>query len=150
MIKVNMDLMRYFVKKKVKMDAKELMIGDWVKLMNSKGECIDYSQLDENLFCIAIRDGEDGCLYFSPIPLTAEILEKNKFIWKEDNGYFALWLNDQDGIFATPTRNGMWNVQAQSSQFKISCNICYLHVLQHILRLFGLGDIANNFKIEAK
>lgn len=138
------------------MNYKELIIGDIVNI-----KCLNIE--DEEVFLPGkiVSVGEDFvsaiAIYdtyqfecpeiFEGVPLTAEILEKNRFIWKEDNGYFALWLNDQDGIFATPTRNGMWNVQAQSSQFKISCNICYLHVLQHILRLFGLGDIADNFKI---
>lgn len=138
------------------MNYKELIIGDIVNI-----KCLNIE--DEEVFLSGkiVSVGEDFvsaiAIYdtyqfecpeiFEGVPLTAEILEKNRFIWKEDNGYFALWLNDQDGIFATPTRNGMWNVQAQSSQFKISCNICYLHVLQHILRLFGLGDIADNFKI---
>ena len=65
------------------MEAKELMIGDWVgRVFDDKR--IDFRQVDW------IRTGEIGMRYqkvwaigcIEPIPLTAEILEKNG--WKRD------------------------------------------------------------------
>lgn len=152
------------------MDAKELMIGDIVgvpifKKIDSALEnqisfdkglipvkvnaiSIDYIDTEfannDTFPCYKIVEPHG----IAPIPLTKEMLMSNGFDWKDDNRYFALWINDHEGIFVTQILDDMWNVQSQLDHFNISCNICYLHNLQHILRLCRLDNIADSFKIQ--
>ena len=75
------------------MEAKELMIGDWVECVDSTHKEKVYAQIDaieEGQTCILVR--LDNCNWFldisfiKPIPLTREILEKNGFV-NDDNNY---------------------------------------------------------------
>ena len=75
-----------------------------------------------------------------PIPLTPEILEKNG--WKETQ----YWHEYQDGKNTIQCRlpymvgriNGI-----EIGRFKCK----YVHQYQHLLRLCGLNELANNFKV---
>lgn len=109
------------------MKATELMIGDWVKSrtgMNVKIVCISHDY---------------PCVY-EPIPLTTEILEKNG--WKET----AYWHEYQDNKNAIqcclPELRGKIN-GIEVEHFKCE----YVHQYQHLLRLCGLDELADNFKI---
>lgn len=83
---------------------------------------------------------DDKDCHPEPIPLTAEILEKNGWIYTEYCHEY------QDGKIIIQSRppymwiriNGL-NIEA----FKCG----YVHQYQHLLRLFGLDELANNFKI---
>ena len=60
------------------MDAKELMIDDWV---SSRGKTEQVRRLYDGFICTdSFEDSYD--YHFEPIPLTAEILEKNGFYVK--------------------------------------------------------------------
>lgn len=119
------------------MKAEELMIGDWVKLCNSKGEWIDNSKIDANLFSIALRDGEDGVIHFEPIELTPEILEKNGFI-KYDDSLVPNYIDfTHTRSFFSIHNCRIWNGVVIKS----------VHELQHALRLSRENDIATNFQV---
>ena len=117
------------------MKATELMIGDWVyNSYHKKNIKWNYSEM----FCpngipVIGRDLE-------PIPLTPEILKKNG--WKEAE----YWLEYQDGEntiqFSHPNMLGMIN-GVFIEHFKCE----YVHQYQHLLRLCGLNELADNFKI---
>jgi len=117
---------------KTDMKATELMIGDWVyKTEESLKRGIYYSahQIQSQDF---INDGFfDMC---HPIPLTAEILEKNPKVYY----LCSLHLNTEESAV-----NGF--------ALKVGANcimgINSVHELQHALRLFGLNDLADNFKV---
>ena len=109
------------------------MIKDWV---NSQldGHPI---QIDEEVFYILIKGYDDG---IEPIPLTHEILEKNG--WKETQ----YWHEYQDGKntiqCCLPDMQGIINgIEIKEFQCK------YVHQYQHLLRLCGLDELADNFKI---
>lgn len=113
------------------MKANELMLGDW--LQHASGKCFQITRLDMWI---------DGSVHFAcghphlweynnkftPIPLTAEILERNGFekcrieeieyIGWRLNEDFSLELNDVDTL--------TWNEDVA---------IHYVHELQHALRL---------------
>ena len=131
------------------MKANELMIGDWVgRVFDDKR--IDYRQVDW------IRTGEIGMRYqkvwaigcIEPIPLTTEILEKNGFVFDCD-----FW------TIANPRYNNVRMVTYYSIgddvadaflghwAFDENYAIDYVHELQHALRLCGLNELADNFKI---
>ena len=127
------------------MKATELMIGDWVgRVFDDKR--IDYRQVDW------IRTGEIGMRYqkvwaigcIEPIPLTAKILEKNGFVFREDNDIMCgeYYLHNQS-TFAIKMFNGYLVGMCMGEDLEFH----YVHELQHALRLCGLNEIADNFKV---
>lgn len=123
------------------MKAKELMFGDWV-----------YDTEDERTYRV------DGALFefcrewdkIQPIPLTAEMLEKNGFTLHGKT--YVLELNGAE--IRWRRTDGYTSITAPSN-LKIGgfCSIangyfCFVHFLQHALRLCGLNDLADNFKVE--
>ena len=109
------------------MKATELQIGDWI-LYGDKP--VKVLQLSEN--------GKYD--WVKPIPLTPEILEKNG--WKETQ----YWHEYQDGKntiqCCLPDMRGKIN-GIDIEHFKCE----YVHQYQHLLRLCGLDELADNFKI---
>ena len=127
----------------IDMKAVDLMIGDWVgRVFDDKRIIEDYRQVDW------IRTGEIGMRYqkvwsigcIEPILLTHEILEKNG--WKETQ----YWHEYQDGKntiqCCPPELRGKIN-GIEIEHFKCE----YVHQYQHLLRLCGLDELADNFKI---
>lgn len=119
-----------------KLKANELMIGDWVQ--------------DITPVVIDAISNEDICTYrtkhgyitanpsnLKPIPLTAEILEKNGFrtFGLIDAPKYGLWLNDGRIIELSRIDNG-WRIWVFYNNIPMSLN--YLHELQHALRLCGI------------
>ena len=139
------------------MKANELMIGDWVgRVFDDKR--IDYRQVDW------IRTGEIGMRYqkvwaigcIEPIPLTAEILEKNGFersVVIPSNFYRNI---DNERLIFSPHSScyGLGYVHWDESndadimhRLEVQQPIMYIHQMQHALRLFGLNELADNFKV---
>ena len=124
------------------MKAQELMIGDWVKI---KGH-LDYDKVreitrDENMqwyISFACSATLFRAYEFEPIPLTSEILEKNG--WKHSNNLMIVGIDDSD--FYWSEEFGV----LYKNQYNM-CNCKYVHQLQHALRLCGLDELADNFKI---
>jgi len=86
----------------------------------------------------------EGASNVTPIPLTAEILEKNGFK-KEAKRLWSLY--DGVSIDASFTLGEVVEdgqlIVFRCSPFKVK----YIHELQHAIRLCGLEDLANDFKI---
>ena len=134
------------------MKAKELMIGDWVLSLFNKPIKIDPYKwvLDE-------QKKENEVIGFrfndlSPIPLTEEILKANGF--EEENGFqspnYTLVVDDKC-IWWSRTI-GMSITKHPNEKNLYSPYVCipkctYVHELQHALRLCGLNDLADNFKV---
>ena len=127
------------------MKCKELQYGDW---------CCDKHGFPMQIIIIgndyvyATFEGNEGDPWEfddkddqpKPIPLTAEILEKNG--WKDD----GLWHEYQDGTniiqSCLPDMRGIIN-GIEIKEFRCE----YVHQYQHLLRLGGLNDLADNFKV---
>ena len=139
------------------MNYKELIIGDIVniKCLNIEDEEVFLpgkivSVGEDFVSAIAIDDTyQFGCpKIFEGVPLTAEILEKsgfkkhdNRFVYKEYKLEISIEKYEDDNIILSigHTHHGRYD--------NIHVLIRYVHEIQHALRLFGLGDIADNFKI---
>lgn len=125
------------------MKATDLMIGDWVgRVFDDKRIIEDYRQVDW------IRTGEIGMRYrkvwsigcIEPIPLTPYILEKNG--WKRDcRGFMEKEVNRN----AYLSWDGYRATLYQDNHYMCDCK--YVHTIQHALRLFGLDELADNFKV---
>ena len=143
------------------MKATELQIGDWVKI---KGH-LDYDKVqeiarDENMqwyisfACSAVLF---RAYEFEPIPLTPEILEKNGFK-KIDFSHYQIndrtLVLDADGKWDGEV-SWHWVVTEMSTNSKgqnvvldyYVATLNYAHQLQHALRLCGLNELADNFKV---
>lgn len=141
------------------MKVKELQIGDWISSPygNIQVEFIYNNGYDdvvgehEEMYLDWDTGEEDPRMkditieMVEPIPLTEEILLKNGFILDEEwaeyyneelNKKFCLEYNFRKEFFI---------VIATYSKFLY---IKYVHELQHLLRLYGLSVLADNFKIE--
>lgn len=125
------------------MKATELMIGDWVCLKDDikcelplkvDGVLTDDISLDGEGFL----GGAEGLI--RPIPITPEMLVRNG--WKETQ----YWHEYQDGKntiqCCLPDMRGRIN-GIEIEHFKCE----YVHQYQHLLRLCGLDDLADNLKI---
>lgn len=93
-----------------------------------------------------------------PIPLTPEILEKNGWVNKKEKGWMQkgnfgnsplmLWYIKDTGKF-----NPHFAYELEMSDlskdggFRIKVQCIFVHTLQHVLRLCGLDELADNFKV---
>ena len=124
------------------MKCRELMVNDWVAnqygtpiQIYSTGDNGAYANTGDTLWVF-----EDNEYKPQPIPLTPEILEKNG--WKETQ----YWHEYQDGKntiqCCLPDMRGIIN-GIEIEHFKCE----YVHQYQHLLRLCGLNELADNFKV---
>ena len=127
------------------MKCKELMVGDFCR--SGHGLPMQITNVGDD-YAYATFEGNEGEPWEfddkdeqpQPIPLTPEILEKNG--WKETQ----YWHEYQDGKNTIQCRlpymvgriNGI-----EIGRFKCK----YVHQYQHLLRLCGLNELANNFKV---
>ena len=116
------------------MKATELMIGDkvMVKVLSQIPDTYVLHTWTANDYS---RD-----IQVKPIPLTPGILEKNG--WKDT----GLWHIYHDGIntiqSCLPDMRGIINgIEIKDFQCK------YVHQYQHLMRLCGLDELADNFKV---
>ena len=134
------------------MKANELMIGDLVRIKDLKDPIKRISCIDEYLGVVDFWDGEK-CIVTSinnvlPIPLTMEILVRNKF---RNNDIEYIYQNiANDGcvhVMLLDTGCGTWDITIkdynkfednQTVLFKANGVFLHLHELQHYLRLCGI------------
>lgn len=127
------------------MRVNELMIGDWC-LLNKRLEKVSVLTIfGED---VGISDHWYPLKCIEPIPLTPELLEKNGF---SDRGK-AGWQNpDYDATYYLDKYTFAKNVYKctidDSVDVDLIHNIKYVHELQHALRLCGLNELADNFKV---
>lgn len=125
------------------MKAVDLQIGDLICLKDdTKYELplkVDGTLTDDiSLEGEGFLGGFDGLI--RPIPLTPEILEKNG--WKETQ-YCHEYQDGKNTIqCCLPDMRGIIN-EIEIKHFKCE----YVHQYQHLLRLCGLDELADNFKV---
>lgn len=132
------------------MEAKDLMIGDWVK---SRGKIEKVTSVYEGYICTdSFKDSHD--YYFEPIPLTPEILEKNGFTWDgsgqrsmmfntpiDDEGVrYFIYVGFKRGTIEIHAAHPILKCERWRKANKVYLEVCglYVHELQHALRLCGI------------
>ena len=124
------------------------MVGDWC--CSGHGFPIQITNVGED-YAYATFEGNEGDPWEfddkddqpEPIPLTHEILEKNGF-WvmeKVDNGAEEYIVYATGGLIFYYNRDNDYHFPNTPISWK------YVHQLQHALRLCGLNELADNFKI---
>lgn len=130
------------------MAAQNWMIGDWYQWY---AECRYYP------YKVKPEDfTKDYIANFEPIPLTPEILRANGFSYVDnERAYFYehYILRDAEMSWNIAIRDNkafeqIWFAEIDGRVGKVHMSIKYVHQLQHALRLCGLTDLANNFKID--
>lgn len=137
------------------MKANELMVGDWVDLSEEPNEmipCQVVGIMPEELYEIQPNDTACDIIGYDmirPIPLTPEILEKNG--WDGINAYRQY--GHASGVFNDDYQceiglyeDGRCFLVINDGEYSIY-EINGVHELQHALRLCGLNDFADNFKV---
>lgn len=124
------------------MRADQLMIGDWVRMFYPFD--MDIDRRPEK-----IRMLEKGIkVDCEPIPLTAEILVKNGFV--EDREIKCYTYEEEKTLkrlIQFFTHFGDFDCHIVSKNFDADMRLSYVHELQHALRLCGLNELADNFKV---
>lgn len=127
------------------MNADELMVGDWILHKDNpiKVEEIICGGINPDWCCgelmSSISESE-----IKPIPLTAEILEKNGW-------YVPLlkswWEHPDIAFWMKAYTDGTFELMIDEDSDISFCTIRFVHELQHALRLCGLKELADNFKV---
>ena len=124
------------------MEAKELMIGDkvMVKVL---------SQIP-NTYVLHTWTANDYSrdIQVKPIPLTPEILEKNGFI-KVNSQRYDYGYPDTDCYVKVNPKKNMIHVNGRNANSNLYSH-SFVHELQRALRLCGLDELADNFKVYEK
>ena len=121
------------------MEAKELMIGDkvMVKVLSQIPDTYVLHTWTANDYS---RD-----IQVKPIPLTPEILEKNGFI-KVNSQRYDYGYPDTDCYVKVNPKKNMIHVNGRNANSNLYSH-SFVHELQHALRLCGLNELADNFKV---
>ena len=121
------------------MNARELMIGDWVRIKDLKDPIKRLVCVDEYLGKVDFLDGEELIVTsinnVLPIPLTGEILEKNGFKKDERNENYYKWnwyILEDNASYDMET--GIVRI-FKASDLTFCHPIGYVHELQNALRL---------------
>lgn len=124
------------------MKPNELMIDDWV----------EYGQYITTVRSLSDKIVLSGCIgrldEVRPVPITTEILTANGFEKKETRSscHYANYINHSP-VYAEQTIGDQWEIDIYQNG-KINMFVRYVHELQHILRLQGLTDFADQFKVK--
>ena len=131
------------------MKTTDLMVGDWVLINDAphKIQAIDSIdaeiQADDELYYV----GEDKYHLednIEDILITPEILEKNG--WKDRENLMELRVNE-DICFLWSKGYGVFTGAFTNQIGRYIYNFKYVRILQHLLRRYGLNELADNFKI---
>lgn len=131
------------------MEAKDLMIGDWVRISDDDTDEYFDAQIKgvdflDNVY--APIPGEEKPCPFSidcvePIPLTPEILEKNGFEYNDEDAEYAGCTWSDGNLMLRPEydyRIVVTNDFDDESTNRTPFVLRYVHQLQHVYKLLGI------------
>ena len=147
---------------KAKIKCRDLMVGDWIT--NRNGFPMQITNVGDD-YAYATFEGNEGDPWEfddkddqpEPIEITRELLRANG--WEEHSYYSSfhklsnyLFMKDKNGNHLDLIHGtlAIWNDHEPDNDgvySDILIPIKYVHQLQQALRLAGMTDMANNFKI---
>jgi len=120
-----------------RMKANELMIGDWAMIKDYPMRSMPKKVMKEHLVSYLVE--------FEPIPLTEDILKANGINWSDRHCVFT---DAHHFSFAKDLHFGRVYNMYGDNHHEVIMPFRFVHELQHALRLCGLNDLADNFKIK--
>ena len=134
----------------IDMLCKELQYGDWVSA--GGGLPMQITNVGED-YAYATFEGNEGDPWEfddkddqpEPIPLTPEILVKNGFI-KVNSQRYDYGYPDTDCYVKVNPKKNMIHVNGRNANSNLYSH-SFVHEMQQALRLCGLNEIADNFKV---
>ena len=130
------------------MDYRGLTIGDWL-LDKEEGFPRRVTQVTSDVFggCAPGVILENGMDYqqCEPILLTSEILEKNG-LKKDKDGWYQ-FSNKNGRLDCLYYQNERIPFAINGPFISVNAHLYFVHELQHALRLCGLNELADNFKV---
>ena len=132
------------------MKCKELQIWDWIT--DGHGLPMQITNVGDD-YAYATFEGNEGDTWEfddkdeqpQPIPLTPEILEKNGFV-KVNSQRYDYGNPDTDCYVKVNPKKNMIHVNGRNANSNLYSH-SFVHELQRALRLCGLNELADNFKI---
>ena len=133
--------------------CRALMVGDWITDIH--GFPMQITTVGDD-YAYATFEGNEGDPWEfddkddqpEPIPLIPEILEKNDFWIEEDDIRYhnesEMWVHTDVDLTIEKFEGRLQCYEIPDMQFN------YVHQLQHALRLCGLNELADNFKVYEK
>lgn len=128
----------------------DLSVGDWVKVKDDTYKVMGITMLAEFDLCnssVAYRETLDN---IEPIPITAEILEKNG--WSSDGMYATLRIDEHRHLEYYYHEHRLrkyycgvdeWQNHAKVNNITFAVHCYSVHQLQHALRLAGVDKEIN-------
>ena len=131
------------------MRANDFMIGDWVDIFPT--------------YCQILSIGKKGRLYTTEVSnykvetdigvfIQEEMFHLNGFSEHRDLDGVATYLNETDDYLVelqAYKEGDHWRFRIERGpEAVVSIKARYVHELQHAMRLMGLHDMANNFKVK--
>ena len=117
----------------------DLSVGDWVRTKDGNVTVDIISPLEVvvmndygNLCACKIEDIE-------PIPITAEILEKNGF--EPSSSYWSIY-NDAGNHIEIWWNGDKWQLSVNSVEYTL-CDLHWVHQIQHLMRVWGIDKEIN-------
>lgn len=143
------------------MKTKDLMIGDWVVRDSHKNNPVQVLELHKQSAMLKLENGWCGEAIdlIEPILLTPDILEKNGFkhyaTYPNEDIWMYMLFDPEIEVIFTEEKSASIRIfnYSEEDDGKEIINLedngkpRYVHELQHALRLCGLNDLADNFKI---
>ena len=134
----------------VKIKCRDLMVGDWITdnhgfqwQIAAVGDDYAYATFEGNEADPWEFDDKDD--QPEPIPITPEILEKNGFI-KVNSQRYDYGCPDTDCYVKVNPKKNMIHVNGRNANSNLYSH-SFVHELQRALRLCGLDELADNFKV---
>lgn len=117
-----------------KLSCKDLMLGDWIKMNNgyAKVTAIDTHKI---YFLDKLGTGIAYCA--EPIPLTAEILEKNGFESYSHESNLIWGIKTAEGHWVLAYMDYYWSFTMDCTIYR-RIKIQYVHELQHTLKICNI------------
>ncbi len=132
------------------MKCTDLQINDWVYMSEKTLYPMRVTEIDED-HCYLDFEGNEADPFegyfdengIAPIELTDEVLSLNGWVYDEDDCYWSSLKTYKVAIEASLVKG-----RIVYCTYEGELKLTYVHELQHLLRLNGLHDVADNFKIK--
>ena len=120
----------------------DLSVGDWVMCNEDKYRVMGITMFHELDLLKSSESFRTSIDNIEPIPITAEVLEKNGF--EKSTSQFIVYHTDKVWIsYDEPSETWSVTVYINDVTSNLHANILHIHHLQHALRLAGVDKEIN-------